>query len=149
MRLLLLISACLLLGAGGYFASTKLGKASAEKSSPPKTIPAPGKPVPAEKSTTPVTAAAPGKPPAEKPAVEAKPLSLTEAIQLVELSNKGDVVRAEKLGTGKDISFDIEATTPEGRKNLHVDALGKSIAETPLKNKGKKKGKKHGDEEDD
>jgi hypothetical protein len=73
---------------------------------------------------------------------EAKLITLSAAIQMVELAGKGEVTKAEKVGDGDSAQFNVEVLAQNGtRKTLQVSATGRVILETtlpPKKGIGKK-----------
>ena len=74
---------------------------------------------------------------------ESMPISLNEAISLVEKAGKGEVVKGEKWGEGTQAQFNLEVLGQKGvRIYLVVNATGKVVVETPEATKAKKGKKK-------
>ena len=64
---------------------------------------------------------------------EARPISLTDAIGLVEKNGKGEVVKAEKIGAGANAQFNLEVLNPKGaRIRFSMNATGKVLVEAPV-----------------
>jgi hypothetical protein len=58
-------------------------------------------------------------------------LSLAQAIDLVEKAGRGPVIRAEKLGEGEKLQFNVDVVAKDGsQKRLNVNGTGKVIVET-------------------
>jgi len=99
----------------------------------------------------PATEAAPGvSKPADKVAAsgEGKSISLIEAISLVEKTGKGLVVKAERIGEGTSVQFNVDVLgTDRTQTHFNVNATGKVIVENTqsVKNStGKKSGERSG-----
>ena len=58
-------------------------------------------------------------------------ITLHEAVDLIEKSNKGEVVRVEKTGEGSAAQYDVDVLGKNGARNLlRVSANGLVILET-------------------
>ena len=69
------------------------------------------------------------EPEAEKPR-ENKPITLAQAINLVEKGGRGDLVKAEAVGTGDKVQFNIEVLAKDGSKiRTTVNAAGAVVSE--------------------
>ena len=74
-------------------------------------------------------------------------ITLREAVDLIEKSNKGEVVRVEKTGEGSAAQYDVDVLGKNGVRNLlRVSANGLVILETkaPPRNSLATKGKRSG-----
>src|SRR5262245_58985401 len=57
---------------------------------------------------------------------EAKPISLTEAINIAEKAGKGQAIKAERKGEGADTQFQVEVVGKDGaRSRISLNAAGK------------------------
>jgi hypothetical protein len=69
------------------------------------------------------------EPEADKPR-ENKPITLAQAINLVEKGGRGDLVKAEAVGTGDKVQFNIEVLAKDGSKiRTTVNAAGAVVSE--------------------
>ena len=88
------------------------------------------------------------KEPASSSSKDAGPITLVDAINVLEKAGKGTVVKAEKRGEGGNASFDLETVAAGGsRTKYNINATGKVIIDNGIvtqKGSGNKKRPREG-----